>query len=49
MMEKRNVAEDQRTPAEELARKDEHWDKQAAEAFEFKLVIPAPPVLPGNK
>ena len=33
MMEKRNVVESKRTPKEELARKDEHWDKEAAELF----------------
>ena len=35
-MEKRNVAEELRTPKEELDRPDENWDKQAAD--EFKLV-----------
>lgn len=33
MMEKRNVVEDRRTPAHEITRKDEDWDKQAAAQF----------------
>ena len=31
--EKRNVVEQKRTPDPELNRKDEHWDKEAANEF----------------
>ena len=32
-MEKRNVAEENRTPEPELKREDENWDKTAAALF----------------
>lgn len=35
-MEKRNVVEEGRTPCVEFTRSDEHWDKQAANAFSLK-------------
>ena len=48
MMEKRNVAEDIRTPFNELHREDKHWDKQAADEFKPVLievsVVPKPEV-----
>lgn len=43
-MEKRNVAEELRTPKEELDRKDEHWDKEAAAVFKIKPLPPLPVV-----
>ena len=32
-MEKRNIVEQRRTPADELQRPDDHWDKLAVDMF----------------
>ena len=33
LMEKRNVVEEKRTPDHERERRDENWDKEAADTF----------------
>ena len=46
MLEKQNVAEENRTPEEELNRPDENWDKEAAAEFVTVPAVPEAPVIP---